>query len=167
MRMAGSIACALLVSGCGPAVPEAGNVAIAANASVEQGELAPTETARTDAQAPPMSVRPLGNACLTQGGETVDHKLKALGTEPFWAAEVEGRCVTYKTPEDQHGSRLWTKVIGSAPETVWSGAFRGKQFELTVRRTADCSDGMSDKSYALEAVLRVEGEIRHGCAERL
>jgi len=156
-----------LVSACGPTAPEARNVAIAANASVEPDEVTPTETARTESQAVPTSAKAQGNACLTQGGETVDHKLKALGTEPFWAAEVEGRCVTYKTPEDQQGSRLWTKVTGTAPETVWSGALRGKQFELAVRPKADCSDGMSDKSYPLEAVLRVEGETRHGCAERL
>jgi len=63
--------------------------------------------------------------------------------------------------------RQSTEVTRRAPETVWDGALRGRQFFLTIRPKADCSDGMSDKSYPLEAVLRVDGETRHGCAERL
>ena len=97
------------------------------------------------------------------------HKLKALGTEPFWAAEIEGRCVTYKTPEDQQGTRVWTHVDTGPQGPVWNGALRGRQFQLYVKPAAPagCSDGMSDKSYPMDAVLRVDGETRNGCAEPL
>jgi len=107
--------------------------------------------------------------CDTQDGEPVTYKLKAIGTEPFWAAEVQGRCVTYKTPEDQQGTRVWTHVDTGPQGSAWNGALRGKQFQLYVRpgAPAGCSDGMSDKAYPMDAVLRVDGETRKGCAERL
>jgi uncharacterized membrane protein len=157
---------ALLVSACGSTPPDADNDLLTANSPVEEVERVSREPAGGEPATTPTPAQAQGNACLTQGGETVSHKLKALGTEPFWAAEVNGRCVTYKTPEDQPGTRIWTKVTGTAPETVWGGALRGKRFELTVRPKTGCSDGMSDKTYPLEAVLIVDGESRRGCAEK-
>jgi len=106
-----------------------------------------------------------GNPCLTQDGEAVTARLKAIGTEPVWAAETEGRCVTYKTPEDPVGTRVWTTVMKGPEKMVWKGTLRGEQFELTVTPRTDCSDGMSDRVYLMEAVLRVDGETRRGCAE--
>ena len=108
--------------------------------------------------------------------------LKAVGTEPFWAAEIQGRCVTYKTPENQQGTRIWSHVHSEADRRIWEGALGGRQFQLVVRVVPECSDGMSDRRYPLEALLRVNGETRNGglnvllsgngetrrgCAERL
>jgi len=105
--------------------------------------------------------------CNIQDGQPLTHKLKALGTEPFWAAEVDGRCVTYKTPEDQQGTRIWTHVETGPDGPAFNGALNGRQFQLYVKPSAGCSDGMSDRTYPLDAVLRVNGETRKGCAEQL
>lgn len=108
------------------------------------------------------------NACSVQDGAALKiASIKGLGTEPFWNVRTEGRCVTYSTPEDQAGSRIWTKAAAGAGETSWTGALRGKPFVLSVKPKTDCSDGMSDKTYPMEAELRVDGEVRHGCAEPL
>jgi uncharacterized membrane protein len=105
------------------------------------------------------------SACFTQDGAALKlGSIEALGTEPFWSIRTDGRCVTYSTPEDQAGTRVWTKVSGGGQDWVWTGSLRGKLFELTVKPKADCSDGMSDRVYPLEAVLRVDGEVRNGCA---
>lgn len=105
------------------------------------------------------------SACSTQDGAALKlGSIRALGTEPFWSIRTDGRCVTYSTPEDQAGTRVWTKVSGGGQDWVWTGSLRGKLFELTVKPKADCSDGMSDRVYPLEAVLRVDGEVRNGCA---
>ena len=168
MRKGGSMAFALLVAACGSAVPQADNAPIEATAPAAQAETAspgPTRNEPAIEAAAPESTR--GNACRTQDGKAVAHRLKALGTEPFWAAEVDGRCVTYRTPEDQKGTRIWAKVSDKAGSVAWDGAVRGRQFRLVIRPKADCSDGMSDKIYPMEAVLRVDGETRHGCAEKL
>lgn len=166
MRMVRSITSVLLlVAACDAPAPQTGN-AIATNGPFE-ANVAVAESSHNDRQLEPATTQPQANACQTQDGHSVTHKLKAIGTEPFWAAQVEGRCVTYSTPEDQAGTRVWTKVSDAAPATVWNGALHNKQFQLTVRPNAGCSDGMSDKVYPLDAVLQVEGKTRRGCAEPL
>ena len=115
--------------------------------------------------APPP--RPQGvSACLLQDGERLAvAPLRALGTEPFWAASIEGRCVTYSHPEDQQGTRIWTRYAATADGGRWSGALGGRRFELTTRRQPGCSDGMSDRRYPIAVDLMVGGERRQGCAE--
>ena len=168
MRTVGSMLCILLLSACSaPQTPS--NDANAASAPPEQPTSGAPEPVGSEAQGPQSSQQPQSHPCLTQEGEAVTHKLKALGTEPFWAAEVEGRCVTYKTPEDQQGTRVWTHVDAGPQGPVWNGALRGRQFQLIVKPAPPpgCSDGMSDKTYPIDAELRVDGEIRKGCAEPL
>ena len=108
------------------------------------------------------------NACSTQDrAKLAIAPISGIGTEPFWTVRTEGRCVTYSTPEDQSGTRVWTTATTTAGATKWVGALRGKPFELIVTPKADCSDGMSDKTYPMEIVLKVNGEVRHGCASPL
>jgi uncharacterized membrane protein len=108
------------------------------------------------------------SACLVQGDERLTNPpLRAIGTEPFWGARIEGRCVTYSHPEDQQGTRVWTRYTpGAGGGGTWRGALGGKAFVLTARPEAGCSDGMSDNRYPLAVDLTVGGEERRGCAER-
>jgi uncharacterized membrane protein len=104
--------------------------------------------------------------CNVQDGKAVRvAAVRALGTEPFWNARVEGRCVTYSNPEDQKGIRVWTRFTPGPGGGTWSGSLGGGRFELRVSPKRGCSDGMSDKSYPLAAELVVGGERRQGCAE--
>ena len=104
---------------------------------------------------------------MQDGEELRVAPVKAIGTEPFWGARVQGRCVIYSTPEDQQGTRIWTRFESGPNGPVWNGALGGKRFQLIVQPRPDCSDGMSDRRYPLEAKLIVHGEQRHGCAEPL
>ncbi|HEX6375626.1 MAG TPA: hypothetical protein VFZ91_07880 [Allosphingosinicella sp.] len=107
--------------------------------------------------------------CRMQDGKPLGAApLRAIGTEPFWGARIEGRCVTYSHPEDQRGTRIWTRFT-PAPDGggTWSGALGGRRFELKTRAAPGCSDGMSDRRYPLAADLSVGGERRSGCAEPL
>lgn len=105
-------------------------------------------------------------ACFIKDGKRVpDMALRAIGTEPFWAADIRGRCVTYKTPENQEGKRIWTEFDGSRDSGVWTGYYQNKRFILRTRPDRDCSDGMSDKIYPVAVSLVVEGEERTGCAD--
>ena len=108
------------------------------------------------------------SACEMQDGLRLALKpLRAVGTEPFWAARIEGRCVTYSTPEDIGGTRIWTRYGTGDGEIVWTGAFKGQRFELRTRVQPGCSDGMSDTRYPLAVDLFVRGEQRSGCGELL
>ena len=117
--------------------------------------------------APEPAPKP-GGACLTQDGKPVPaNRIRAVGTEPFWGARIEGRCVTYSHPEDQQGTRVWTKFSGTTASGNWTGSLGGRPFVLRTRPQADCSDGMSDKRYPIAVALTVGGEQRTGCAEPL
>ena len=128
-------------------------------------------TACRPASAPAAPARAAAAAtgpCHTQDGKNVNGApLRAVGTEPFWGARIEGRCVTYSNPEDQKGTRVWTRFTPAQGGGTWSGALGGRRFELRIRPERGCSDGMSDKSYPLAAELFVGGEKRSGCAEPL
>lgn len=104
--------------------------------------------------------------CILQDGKPlVVAALRAVGTEPFWGALIQGRCVTYSHPDDQKGTRIWTRFAPAPGGGTWSGTLGGRRFELRIRTQAGCSDGMSDRRYPLAAELLVNGERRTGCAE--
>lgn len=119
-----------------------------------------------DSAAPPTPPAASAGACHMQGGRRLDvAPLRAIGTEPFWGARIDGRCVTYSHPDDQQGTRVWTRYSpGSGGGGTWSGALGGRPFELRIRPQPGCSDGMSDTRYPLAAELLVNGEQRQGCA---
>lgn len=142
-------------SGPHPAVPhDIAGLFVAACRSVASGA--------TRAAIPSGSVSP----CLIQDGQQLSvQPLRAIGTEPFWAARIEGRCVTYSHPEDQQGTRVWARFTTTPNGGVWTGALGGRQFVLRTRAAPGCSDGMSDKIYPVSVDLLVNGEQRKGCAE--
>lgn len=167
------LAC-LIVSCCSPDIrdpsaqnsnsPAIADGAANNSAGTQSGPAATTSTAPASTEA-----RSGRNACLMQEGEVLDiQSIRATGTEPFWSAQVEGRCVTYMTPENQSGVRVWTKLSqGAGDNRVWLGQLNGKKFEMRVRAEAGCSDGMSDDRYPLAVELSVDDEIRKGCAKPL
>jgi len=175
MRGIGLIVAGSLVAACGgpgtdaSSNPEAESREIAAqNQSVTNGQVEPQRTpdvANTGDNVQAGSVSP----CLMQGADRLQvAPLRAVGTEPFWGARVEGRCVTYTTPENQQGVRIWTRYFNEGNgRSAWVGQLDGKKFEMRVRPEAGCSDGMSDKRYPIAVELTVMGENRKGCAEPL
>lgn len=103
--------------------------------------------------------------CWEQDGKAIRATpLRAIGTEPFWGAKVEGRCVTYSTPDDQAGTRVWTRLTAAPDGSIYEGSLAGRRFRLAIRSAANCSDGMSDERYPMSAELIVSGETRRGCA---
>ena len=106
------------------------------------------------------------NACMVQDGRPLQiTPIRAIGTEPFWGARIDGRCVEYSHMEDPKGTRLWTRYIRNEATEVWSGSLNGKLFELKLRNEQGCSDGMSDKHYPYVVELKLGTELRQGCAE--
>lgn len=136
---------------------------------VEQANQAVAPNAQDNAAAE--AVQPNGptpssvSPCRMQDGKEIEpNRLKAVGTEPFWSADVDGRCVTYSTPENQHGIRIWTKFRGTRETGQWSGSLGKDRFILATRPEAECSDGMSDRAYPIAVTLKVGGDERRGCA---
>ncbi|MEO5809790.1 MAG: hypothetical protein ABIR51_07020 [Sphingomicrobium sp.] len=108
---------------------------------------------------------PPPSPCREQDGKTIaEPAVRATGTEPFWGADIDGRCVTYSTPEKPAGVRLWTRFSRSGAGASYTGFLDGKSFRMNIRLEANCSDGMSDRRYPLAVRLRIGGETRRGCA---
>jgi uncharacterized membrane protein len=161
MMAAGLIA----LCGCGPAPADRPADSPAADTQAPAPASSVTQTAPAPS-APERGPELPANACLVQDGKTLAaNAIRAVGTEPFWAATVVGRCVTYSTPEDQDGTRIWTRFEGSASSGRWAGALDRQEFAMTTRPDTACSDGMSDKVYPIAVTLKVRGEERRGCAE--
>jgi len=169
MRHGISIAALVALAACQKSEPPAAENSSVEPAAAEQ-EMPPTNEAdasNATAEAEPSSVPKPSTAahpCLVQDGKPVAAGLKGVGTEPFWAAEIEGRCVTYKTPENQAGTRIWTRFSGSFESGQWSGSLGKERFVLLTRPEANCSDGMSDRRYPIAVTLTIGKEERRGCA---
>jgi uncharacterized membrane protein len=166
MRLTVIAANGLLLVGCSETATTIPNEATKAE-EVKASEHAPSQAPDGNRAEEATNVASPGDvsACLIQDGEQLRiTPVRALGTEPFWNAQVEGRCVTYSTPEDQKGARIWTRFNPGPDGGVWVGSFDGKPFKLVTRLRQGCSDGMSDRSYPLDALLTVRGEERRGCA---
>ena len=166
------LACSALAA-CGSGGEDSASVANApaTNGAVEAGDASMNEIAEpageignvvneAEAQAAP------SHPCQVQGKDRLTvAPIRAVGTEPFWNARVEGRCVTYSHPDDQQGTRIWTQYkAGPNGSASWVGNLDGQRFELRIRPEAGCSDGMSDERYPMVAELSVKGEQRRGCA---
>jgi uncharacterized membrane protein len=175
MRGIGLIVAGSLVAACGGPGTDASS-----NSEAESREVVGQDQPIINGQVEPRQAPEVANTgdnvqaesaspCLMQGADRLQVvPLRAVGTEPFWGARVEGRCVTYITPENQQGVRIWTRYFNEGNgRSAWVGQLGGKKFEMRVRPEASCSDGMSDKRYPIAVELTVMGESRKGCAEPL
>lgn len=165
MRML-TVALGVMVAACGQnAAPPVENAAVREAAVVNEVEASPMANA-SDASIPDNVAEPTdARACQLQDGkEIAANRLRATGTEPFWSATIDGRCVTYSTPENQEGARVWTKFTGSRDAGQWSGSLGKDRFVLVTRPDATCSDGMSDRNYPIAVTLTIGSDERRGCA---
>ena len=96
-------------------------------------------------------------------GFTVPQRFIARGTEPFWAATVDGATLTYATPENQAGTRLpvTRQVLGES--VVVRGLLASRKLILVVS-PGPCSDGMSDIVYPYAVDRTLGEELQRGCA---
>lgn len=92
-------------------------------------------------------------------GETV----RFTGTEPFWGGDISNGYATYSTPENAEGVRFAVERFAGLNGVSFSGTVAGETFDLMVT-PAECSDGMSDRTYPYAATLMIGAEKREGCA---
>lgn len=94
---------------------------------------------------------------------TLPNPLRAVGTEPFWAAVLDGDRLTYRTPENQAGTSLTVRRGGSPGGTIVSGTLAGAPLRMRIA-PGPCSDGMSDVIYPYAVELTIGSDARRGCA---
>ena len=126
------------------------------------------QAAATQSAAPPIQATSAQLAPAAEPTERADvdlpPRLRAIGTEPFWSAEITPDQVTYSTPEDQDGETFKVRRDPTPEGSVLIGRLDDANFVLAIARH-ECSDGMSDRVYRWRAVLRRDGKSLRGCAE--
>ena len=139
---------------------------VACNAPQPSSEPSPQPEAAEPAatSAPPVAEAPMAKRAPGQENADPLQIFRAFGTEPFWNVNVEDATLTYTTPEDQAGVVMQGTRRALEEGMELSGSHDGKPFVLTVT-AGECSDGMSDNQYELNASFRY-GDIDYkGCGE--
>lgn len=86
---------------------------------------------------------------------------RALGTEPFWALELDGGQMTF-TEANAPGVR----IVERQPKPIHGFAgdiYQGRRINLNIVRGQQCSDGMSDRVYPERVQVRVDNRAFEGC----
>ena len=103
-----------------------------------------------------------GESTAPYSGIAEDEAVSFTGTEPFWSGEVDGKTLTYKTPENQDGEVIMVERFAGRGGISFSGVLAGAELEMMVT-PLECSDGMSDRTYPFTVTLKIGDETRNGC----
>ncbi|CDM58682.1 MULTISPECIES: COG3650 family protein [Rhizobium] len=89
--------------------------------------------------------------------------LNALGTEPFWAIRIRSDSITFSRPGAEDVKSVNPGPVAKKERASWTVPGGPAPFKLTLTK-GDCSDGMSDRHYPLNAVLAFGDKTMYGCA---
>lgn len=98
------------------------------------------------------------------GGVDLSRPVRLLGTEPFWGIDLTGTEIVYSGADrpEQRGPQPQPTIQGTVA-TLETTTTAGTDIAITLTAT-ECSDGMSDRTYPLTALVKVGEETLMGCA---
>lgn len=148
----------------------------AAEAAAESApESAPRRVETPQAGSAPATPAPAAPTATTELPDTLPMepespdfplpRLSARGNEPFWAIDVDGTVLLWKTPENPDGKALASTRRMDAGGLKFSGDDEGQSFELDLR-AQNCQDTMSGANMEFTATWTYGGVVQSGCAER-
>lgn len=117
----------------------------------------------SQAEAPvPPPVEPEPAPVLS--GVDLARPVRALGTEPFWSVELTGTEMVYTAPEPpEQRAPQPVPVVQGTTVTYDAETADGTGLRVTLVAT-ECSDGMSDRTYPLTAMVKLGDQELTGCA---
>ncbi len=104
-------------------------------------------------------------AATESTGLAAASRFVARGNEPFWAVEVDGATLTWKTPEMPDGRKLVAERSAHGNGVSFAGTDGDRNFSLDINR-AQCTDSMSGQEFEYTAAWNHGSERMTGCAER-
>ncbi|MBC6980198.1 COG3650 family protein [Caulobacter sp. 17J80-11] len=119
------------------------------------------------ASAPPETAAPVpapAPVAASLAGIDLGQPLRAIGTEPFWGLDVTAAGMALTGPDRPKTEAPSPKLTAQAAQAVFAGRTAdGRDLTLTLT-PGPCSDGMSDRTYPLNAVVTMAKETLKGCA---
>ena len=98
------------------------------------------------------------------GEVNLEEPLRALGTEPFWAVELTGSEMVYSGADRPEQRAPQGQPTMQGTMAIWEATTgAGNPLKVTLMAT-DCSDGMSDRTWPLTAMVQIGDETLMGCA---
>lgn len=99
----------------------------------------------------------------TLAGVDLAQPVSVLGTESFWGIQITPADITYTSPDAAPASGANPGPVVQGTTAAYKTTLDGKPLEVTLIAT-ECSDGMSERTYPLTAIVKL-GETRlNGCA---
>lgn len=93
--------------------------------------------------------------------------ISAIGTEPFWALEIEpqgdGYSASYSNPENIDGTSFEVHRFAGNNGIGFSGELDGGPLQVALT-PGKCSDAMSDREYPYIATVAMKSRTLFGCA---
>ncbi|HYD28391.1 hypothetical protein [Brevundimonas sp.] len=97
-------------------------------------------------------------------GVDLTKPLRVGGNEPFWSVELNGSEMVYSGVDRPEQRAPQNPPVVQGTMASWeSTTGAGNPLKVTLTAT-DCSDGMSDRTYPLTAMVRIGEETLTGCA---
>jgi len=94
-------------------------------------------------------------------------QISLIGTEPFWALEIErdrNRYIAvYSTPENPDGLQFDVDRFAGNNGVGFNGEMEGRSVQVAIA-PGDCSDQMSSRRYPYTATVALGDEVLYGCA---
>lgn len=97
-------------------------------------------------------------------GLDLSRPVRLIGTEPFWGIQLTGAELIYSGVDrpEQRAPQPQPLIQGTVA-TLETTTSAGTEIAITLTAT-ECSDGMSDRTYPVTALVEIGGETLMGCA---
>jgi uncharacterized membrane protein len=107
---------------------------------------------------------PVPEPAVMLAGVDLARPVRALGTEPFWGVELTGTEIVYAgVDRPEQRAPQPRPVVQGTTASFEAETAAGTPISVMLAAT-ECSDGMSDRTYPLSAIVRIGEETLTGCA---
>ena len=98
------------------------------------------------------------------GSVDLNQPLRALGTEPFWGIEIGPEALTYSGIDQPEIRADHSGPVVQGTTAVYAATAQGAPVMTVTLISTECSDGMSDRTYPLTAMVEIGERKLNGCA---
>lgn len=107
---------------------------------------------------------PAAEPASVLAGVDLTKPVLARGTEPFWSIELTGAEMVYAGLDRPEQRAPQPKAVVQGTTATFEGVTGAGTAVSVMLAATECSDGMSDLTYPLTAIVKVGDETLNGCA---